>query len=87
MENTIIIDGRSYPINGEKNVLQLARNNGIDIPSICYHPMLSVFGACRMCLVECEGMGIITACTLAPRDGMVIKTNTDTIRSMRKTTL
>ena len=87
MENTIIIDGRSYPINGEKNVLQLARNNGIDIPSICYHPMLSVFGACRMCLVECEGMGIITACTLAPRAGMVIKTNTDTIRSMRKTTL
>ena len=87
MENTIIIDGRSYPIKGEKNVLQLARNNGIDIPSICYHPMLSIFGACRMCLVECEGMGIITACTLAPRDGMVINTNTATIRSMRKTTL
>ena len=90
MENTtpkMIIDGRSYPINGEKSVLQLCRNNGIDIPSLCYHPSLSVFGACRMCLVECEGLGIISSCTLAPRDGMVVKTNTETIRNMRKTTL
>ena len=89
MENTtasMIIDGRSYPINGEKNVLQLCRNNGIDIPSLCYHPSLSIFGACRMCLVECEGLGIVSSCTLAPRDGMVIKTNTDAIRNMRKHT-
>ncbi len=85
--NTIIIDGRSYPINGEKNVLQLCRNNGIDIPSLCYHPSLSVFGACRLCLVECDGLGIISSCTLAPKDGMVVRTNTDTIRSMRKMAL
>ena len=40
-----------------------------------------------MCLVECEGLGVISSCTLAPRDGMVVKTNTDTIRNMRKATL
>ncbi len=85
--NTIIIDGRAYPIRGEKNVLQLARNNGIDIPSLCYHPSLSVFGACRLCLVECEGLGIISSCTLAPKDGMVVKTTTNTIRELRKTAI
>ena len=84
---TMIIDGRSYPINGEKTVIQLARNNGIDIPSLCYHPSLSTFGACRMCLVECEGLGIISSCTLAPRDGMVVRTKTETLRRMKKTTL
>ncbi len=84
---TMIIDGRSYPIAGEKTVIQLARNNGIDIPSLCYHPSLSTFGACRMCLVECEGLGIISSCTLAPRDGMVVHTKTETLRRMKKTTL
>lgn len=83
----MIIDGRSYPINGEKTVIELARNNGIDIPSLCYHPSLSTFGACRMCLVECDGLGIISSCTLAPRDGMVVRTSTETLRHMKKTTL
>lgn len=89
MENTqtMIIDGRSYAIQGEKNVLQLCRNHGIDIPSLCYHPSLSVFAGCRLCLVECEGVGIVSSCTLAPRDGMVVRTNTTTIRNLRKTTL
>lgn len=84
---TMIIDGRSYEINGEKTVIQLARNNGIDIPSLCYHPSLSTFGACRMCLVECEGLGIISSCTLAPREGMVVRTKTEMLRRMKKTTL
>ena len=83
----LTIDGRQYEINGERNVLQLARNNGIDIPSLCYHPSLSIFGACRMCLVEVEGMGTISSCTLAPREGMVINTKSDALRVMRKTTL
>ena len=90
MENTtetMIIDGRSYPINGEKNVLQLARNNGIDIPSLCYHPSLSVFGACRLCVVEADGIGVISSCTLAPKAGMVVRTQTETLRQMRKTAL
>ncbi len=83
----LTIDGRQYEIKGERNVLQLARNNGIDIPSLCYHPSLSIFGACRMCLVEVEGMGMISSCTLAPREGLVVKTQTDALRQMRKITL
>lgn len=81
------LDGRDYPINGEANVLQLARNHDIDIPSLCYHPSLSAFGACRLCVVEVEGLGIVTSCTLTPAPGMVIKTQTDALQAMRKTSL
>ena len=84
MENKIIIDGRAYPINGEKNVLQLARNNGIDIPSICYHPMLSIFGACRMCVVEVKGAkGLVTSCVYPVAEGMEIFTQTKRVIESR----
>lgn len=80
----ISLNGRQVRINGEKNLLELARNNGIEIPSFCYHSELSVFGACRMCLVEIEGRGLQASCSLAPEDGMVVRTNTDRTRKIRK---
>ena len=48
----ITIDGKSVPIEGEKNILSLIRKAGIDLPTFCYHSELSVYGACRMCMVE-----------------------------------
>ena len=84
MENTLLIDGLSVPINGERNLLELCRKAGIDIPTFCYHSELSVYGACRLCLVDIEGMGIQTSCTIAPRAGMKIKTTTEEIREMRR---
>lgn len=48
------IDGRCVPIEGEKNILALIRKAGIDLPTFCYHSELSVYGACRMCMVEDE---------------------------------
>ncbi|MCL2326363.1 MAG: [FeFe] hydrogenase, group A [Proteobacteria bacterium] len=81
------IDGRDYPIHGERNVLQLARNHGIDIPSLCYHPNLSIYGACRLCVVDVEGMGVVSSCTLAPQEGLVIKTRTAVLRQLRRTAL
>ena len=48
----MIIDNVECPINGERNVLELARNNGIDIPSLCYCEGLSIYGGCRICIVE-----------------------------------
>lgn len=84
---TLTIDGQTVPINGERNVLDLARQAGIDIPTFCYHSSLSVYGACRMCLVEIEGKGVQTSCTAAPEPGMVVRTNTAEIREMRKIAL
>lgn len=82
--NAIVIDGREIEIKGERNVLEVARRAGIDIPTFCYHSHLSVYGACRLCLVDIEGRGIVTSCSTAPEPGMRIKTNTDEIREIRK---
>ena len=83
-QNTMIVDGREVPIAGERNVLELCRKAGIEIPSFCYHSDLSVFGACRLCLVEIEGGGVTTSCTLVPEPGLRVRTSTAEIREMRK---
>jgi NADH-quinone oxidoreductase subunit G len=80
----VTIDGREIPIEGERNLLEVARKAGIDIPTFCYHSDLSVYGACRLCLVELEGRGIVTSCSTAPAPGMKVKTNTEEIREIRK---
>jgi len=50
----MLIDGIPVEINGEKNLLELIRKAGIKLPTFCYHSELSVYGACRMCMVENE---------------------------------
>ena len=50
-EKKMIIDGIECPFTNERNVLEVARNNGIDIPSLCYCENLSIYGGCRLCLV------------------------------------
>lgn len=80
----VTIDGREVPIEGERNLLELARKAGIDIPTFCYHSDLSVYGACRLCLVDIEGRGIVTSCSTAPEPGMKLKTNTEEIRDIRR---
>ena len=83
----ITIDGKSVPIEGEKNILALIRKAGIDLPTFCYHSELSVYGACRMCMVENERGGLDAACSTPPRAGMNIKTNTERLRRYRKNIL
>ncbi len=78
------IDGRCVPIEGEKNILALIRKAGIDLPTFCYHSELSVYGACRMCMVEDERGKIFASCSEQPRPGMVIRTNTKRLRKYRK---
>jgi NADH-quinone oxidoreductase subunit G len=83
-KTTLTIDNREVRIEGEKNLLELARKAGIDIPTFCYHSSLSVYGACRLCLVDIEGRGIVTSCSTKPEPGMKIRTHTEEIRGMRK---
>lgn len=80
----ITIDGREVPIEGEKNILSLIRKIGIELPTFCYHSDLSVYGACRMCVVEDDKGRILASCSEQPRAGMVIHTNTKRIRKYRK---
>ncbi|MDI9585263.1 MAG: NADH-dependent [FeFe] hydrogenase, group A6 [Acidobacteriota bacterium] len=83
-DNFVTIDGRQIPIEGEPNLLEVCRKANIDIPTFCYHSDLSVYGACRLCIVDIEGRGIVTSCSTAPEPGMVLRTNTEEIREMRK---
>ena len=81
------VDGRPVEINGEKNILEVLHKVGIKLPTFCYHSELSVYGACRMCMVENEWGGLETACSTPPRAGMKIRTNTERLRRYRKNIL
>ena len=78
------IDGQRVPFDGEKNVLAVIRKAGIDMPTFCYYSELSVYGACRMCVVEDERGKIDASCSMEPRDGMVIRTNTARLLKHRR---
>jgi NADH-quinone oxidoreductase subunit G len=86
MENKafMTIDGIPVEINGEKNLLELIRKVGIKLPTFCYHSELSVYGACRMCMVENQWGGLDAACSAQPKPGMEIRTNTGRLRKYRK---
>ncbi len=81
------IDGIPVEIEGEKNILELCRKIGIKMPTFCYHSDLSVYGACRMCMVENERGGLDAACSTPPRAGMKVRTNTERLRRYRKNIL
>ena len=80
----ITIDSKCVPIEGEKNVLSLIRKAGIDLPTFCYHSELSIYGACRMCVVEDDRGRVFASCSEQPRPGMVIYTNTKRIQKYRR---
>lgn len=80
----VIVDGIPVEIGKEKNLLELVRKAGIELPTFCYHSELSVYGACRMCMVENEKGQLEASCSTPPRPGMVIKTNTEKLRKYRK---
>ena len=78
------IDGQRVPFDGEPNVLSVIRKAGIEMPTFCYYSDLSVYGACRMCVVEDERGKIETSCSMKPRDGLSIRTNTARLLKHRR---
>ncbi|MEG0392752.1 MAG: [FeFe] hydrogenase, group A [Anaerovoracaceae bacterium] len=84
MAKFITINGEMTSFTDEKNILEIIRRVGIDIPTLCYYSDLSTYGACRMCIVEDERGNIITSCSTPPKDGMKIKTNTPRLYKHRR---
>ncbi len=80
----MLIDNIPVEIAGEKNILAVIRKAGIDLPTFCYYSELSVYGACRMCVVEDKRGEIHAACSTPPQAGMEIRTNTPRLRKYRK---
>ncbi len=87
LDNFIEIDGKLVKIEGERNLLEVISKSGIKLPVFCYHSDLSIYGACRMCMVEDEKGRMMAACSTVPRSGMIIKTNTARLRKYRKSIL
>ncbi|MDO4987557.1 MAG: formate dehydrogenase subunit alpha [Synergistes sp.] len=81
-----VINGVNVEFDDGMTILQAARKVGVYIPVLCEHPALEVVGACRICLVEVENAPkLMTACSTPITDGMVIHTDTEKIRSVRRT--
>ena len=82
---TLKIEGRDVSATGEQTILQVALENGIQIPRLCYVEGLSQFGACRLCLVEVKGNNkLLPACVTQVEEGMEITVNSDRLANYRK---
>lgn len=80
----ITINGTTVEVPNGMLLVEAAKVAGIDIPVFCYHPKLEPVGVCRMCMVEVEGMRKpVTACTLPVTDGMVVRTDTETVKTLQ----
>src|SRR6516165_5570449 len=92
LSERVFVNMPSVTINGEmvqtvegQSILEAARGVGITIPTLCYHPDLSVAGSCRLCLVDVEGhSGHVPACSQPVSEGMVIQTESADVVAARR---
>jgi formate dehydrogenase major subunit len=85
---TIEVDGKQFTGREGQTILEICRDNGIDVPTLCYEPKLPGFGACRMCVVDVEGEATPPiSCSRAAEPDMVVQTQTPRLREIRKTNL
>ena len=81
----ITVDGKKVAAPAGTLLIEACKSVGIEVPSFCYYPNLSLQGACRMCLVKVEKMPKLqTACTTVIGEGMIVTTDSDEIRQARK---
>jgi len=84
-EVTLTVDGRKITAPAGTLLIEACKSAGIEVPSFCYYPNLSLQGACRMCLVKIEKMPKLqTACTTVVSEGMIVTCDNDEVRQARK---
>jgi bidirectional [NiFe] hydrogenase diaphorase subunit len=84
---TLNIDGREFKAEEGQTILQVARENGIDIPTLCHHEAIEPYGACRLCIVEIskgKRTKIVTSCLYPVEEGLEVKTASPRVISNRK---
>src|SRR6201985_921235 len=82
---TLTIDGKSVTVPEGTSIMRAAMEAGTQIPKLCATDMVDAFGSCRLCLVEIEGRaGTPASCTTPVAPGMVVKTQTDRLKRLRK---
>jgi heterodisulfide reductase subunit A len=86
-EITLEIDGKEVRAEEGMTVLEAAKSAGVEVPTLCYHPALSPFSACRVCSVEILSKGrsrIVTSCNYPAEEGMVVNTKSPIVIETRK---
>jgi len=82
----VTVDGRAIEVDNGATVLEAIRAGGGDVPTLCFDDRQAPFGACRVCLVAAEGArGPIPACTTPCRDGMSVRTDSESVRRVVRT--
>jgi len=82
---TLTVDGKKITAPAGSLLIEACKSAGIEVPSFCYYPGLSLQGACRMCVVKIEKMPKLqTACTTTVTEGMIVATDSDEVRQARK---
>jgi NADP-reducing hydrogenase subunit HndD len=82
---TLTIDGNRITVDAGLTIMEAAKQLGIDIPRLCYHPDLSLAGSCRVCIVDVKEMGFyMAACSSQVWEGMEVQTNSPEIRQARR---
>ncbi len=84
---TLTIDGQKFKVKEGLTLLQVAQQNGIEIPTLCHHEAIEPYGACRLCIVEVVAKRrsrIVTSCLYPAEEGLKVKTNSPKIVENRK---
>jgi len=84
------INGQEIEVQRDRWALDVLREMGIEVPSLCHHPALEPYGACRLCVVEVTKRGstwLATSCDLPIREGLSIRTDTPAVHKARRTAL
>jgi NADH-quinone oxidoreductase subunit G len=85
---TLTVDGKKLTAPAGTLLIEACKSVGIEVPSFCYYPNLSLCGACRMCLVKIEKIPKLqTACTTVVGEGMIVTTDSDEVKQARKATI
>ena len=87
----LTINGSEIQVHEGRTVLEACREHGISVPTLCYHPALEPYGACRLCMVEASlpprPSRIVAACVHPCEEGVVIETDSEAVRKSRRNTI
>ncbi len=85
---SITVNDKPYSAETGQSILEVCQKNNIDLPAMCYFPGVRAVGACRLCLVEIEGVArLLPACTTPVQPNQKIKTDTERLRQYRRMTI
>ncbi len=85
----LLIDNREIQVENGETILEAARENGISIPTLCYHEAVEPYAACRLCIVELvtpRGSKLVAACTQPCEEGLNVLTNSSRVQASRRIT-